>query len=119
VISIKTLKSIEYDKIMARVATFAVLEETKEKLTSFVPLTTFDSAFSLLKRTEEAYKYLFTYSVGGIYFFDNVFDELKRVDIGGVLNNSELLKIACNLKSARIARNSILSVNDDNVISCV
>lgn len=114
-ISDKTLKAIEYDKIMSNVAEYAVLKETKEQIYSFVPLTTLESALSLQRKTEEAYKYLFTYSVGGIYYFENAFDELKRVDVGGVLNNAELLKIASNLKSARVARTSIDSVNDSSL----
>jgi len=114
-ISDKTLKAIEYDKIMSNVAEYAVLKETKEQIYSFVPLTTLESALSLQRKTEEAYKYLFTYSVGGVYYFENAFDELKRVDVGGVLNNVELLKIASNLKSARVARTSIDSVNDSSL----
>ena len=93
-ISLKTLKAIEYDKIMADVSSFAVLRETKERLRSFVPLTVFSEVENLLKHTEEAYKYLYTYSTGSIYYFDDVGDELMRVDVGGALNNAELLKVS-------------------------
>ncbi|MBQ7237006.1 MAG: hypothetical protein IJX03_07660, partial [Clostridia bacterium] len=86
-ISQKTLKAIEYDKIMSQVASFAVLNQTKEQLCSFVPLTTLSEVDFLLRQTEEAYKYLYVYSTGGIYYFDDVTEQLKRVDIGGVLNN--------------------------------
>ena len=37
----KTLKAIEYDKIMCEVSKFAVLKKTKNYLQNFVPLTTF------------------------------------------------------------------------------
>ena len=114
-ISEKTLKAIEYDKIMKDVSDFAVLNQTKEQLSSFVPLTSLSEVEILLKKTEEAYKYLYTYSTGGIYYFDDISDELKRVDIGSTLNNAELLKVASNLKSARIVKNAITSVNDDNL----
>ena len=114
-ISNKTLKAIEYDKIMADVSTFATLKETKESLTSFLPLTSLKEVENLLNKTAECYKYLYTYSTGGISFFDNIFDELKRVDIGGTLNNGELLKVADNLKSARIIKTAIESINDDSL----
>ena len=114
-ISLKTLKAIEYDKIMADVSSFAVLRETKERLRSFVPLTVFSEVENLLKHTEEAYKYLYTYSTGSIYYFDDVGDELMRVDVGGALNNAELLKVSANLKSARIIKSAIESVNDKNL----
>lgn len=114
-VSIKTLKAIEYDKIMADVATFAVLKKAKEELISFAPLTVFSDVKTLLSKTDEAYKYLYKYSTGGIYYFDDVSDELKRVDIGSTLNNLELLKVAANLKSARIIKSAINSVNDENL----
>ena len=114
-VSKKTLKAIEYDKIMADVATFAVLKKAKEELISFAPLTVFSDVNTLLCKTDEAYKYLYKYSTGGIYYFDDVSDELKRVDIGSTLNNVELLKVAANLKSARIIKAAINSVNDENL----
>lgn len=111
----KTLKAIEYNKIMADVATFAVLEKAKEELISFAPLTLLSDVETLLNKTDEAYKYLFKYSTGGIYYFDDVSDELRRVDVGGVLNNSELLRIAQNLKSARIIKTAINTVSDQSL----
>ena len=119
-ISEKTLKALEFNKIMANVAEFAVLEQTKGQIRSFAPLTTLSEVENLLKHVDEAYKYLFTYSSGGIYYFSDVTESLKRVDIGGVLNNVELLRIAANLKSARIIKDAINSVgiqeNDINIV---
>ena len=59
-ISDKTLKALEYNKIMDSLAGFAVLEQTKEQIRSFVPLTTLIEAENLLKHVDEANKYLFT-----------------------------------------------------------
>ena len=89
----KTLKALEYDKILAEVCAFSVLGQTKKQILESKPLTNLSEVQLLLKKTEEAYKYLFTYSTGGIYFFDDIADELKRVDVGGVLNNVELLHV--------------------------
>lgn len=114
-ISEKTLKAIEYDKIMADVSSYAVLNRAKEILCSFAPLTVLSDVEKLLKTTDEAYIYLYTYSTGGIYYFDDISDELKRVDIGGSLNNLELLRVATNLKSARIIRSALNTVNDDGL----
>lgn len=114
-ISQKTLKAIEYDKIMQNLSTYAVLGETRKQLTNFAPLTALLDAQNLLNKTKEAYKYLYTYSTGGIYYFDDITDELQRVDIGGTLNNAELLRVAANLKSARIIKSAINTVNDDSL----
>ena len=114
-ISLKSLKAIEYDKIMQNVSSCAVLEKTKEQLCSFVPLTTLCEVEILQKQTEEAYKLLYTYSTGGVYFADDISEQLKRVDIGATLTNGELLKVSQNLKSARIIRTAINSVNDQAI----
>ena len=114
-ISLKTLKAIEYDKIMAEVSNYAVLNRAKDIISSFAPLTDLLSVESLLKTTDEAYKYLYTYSTGGIYYFEDISEELKRVDIGGTLNNVELLRVASNLKSARLIRTALDTVNDETL----
>ena len=103
-IECKTLKALEYDKILAEVSAFAVLHNTKEAILDLKPLNTLNEVDLLLKQTEEAYKYLYVYSVGGIYFFDDITQQLDRVVVGGVLNNLELLQVVSNLKSARIIK---------------
>lgn len=100
---------------MAEVSKYAVLNDTKNQILSFVPLTALNNAECLLNKTEEAFKYLYTYNVGGIYYFDSVLDELSRVEKGGVLNNAELLKVVSNLRSARTIKTSILAVNDESL----
>ncbi len=112
----KTLKHIEYDKILKILSDYAVLESTKLEIDGFLPMTNFEEAKLLLDKTEEAYKLLYTYSVPNIYYFDDVSDELKRVDAGGVLNPAELLRIANNLKSARIAKHSFNTFTDETIV---
>ena len=115
-VSLKTLQAIEYDKIMADLSNYAVLEQTKAELKAFVPLTDFCDAENLLKKTDEAYKYLYTHSIGGIFYFEDILEQLKRVDVGGTLNNAELLRVASNLKSARLAKTSIEKINDNSLV---
>ena len=115
-ISAKTIKAIEYDKILGFVSEYAVLDKTKEILNSFQPVSDIKEASFLLEKTNEAYKLLFTHNVGGIYYCDDVFEELTRVDKGGTLINSELLRVASNLKSARIIKTAISSVKNEEFI---
>lgn len=115
-ISLKTLKSIEFDKILNSVSDYAVLESTKEEIKTFNPFTNLAEAEICLNKTEEAYKLLYSYGVAGVYFFSDIGEELKRVDMGGVLNNAELLRVAENLKSARIMRTAVNSVNDKSIV---
>lgn len=111
----KTLKTIEFDKVLSMLAEFGVLERTKASIIDFLPVTDIKEAEFLLKKTEEAYKLLYVYSIGGVFYCSDIDDELKRVDKGGTLNNGELLAVAENLKSARVIKSAIASVNDQSL----
>lgn len=115
-VSLKTLNSLEYDKITSALSEFAVLYRTKDYIKNFAPYNTFESALEGLKRTDEAYELLFTDNVCGIYFAEEIESSLQRVNVGGVLNCGELLRILENFKSSRIAKNSILSINKENIV---
>lgn len=115
-ISEKTLKSIEFDKVLLSVSQYAVLERTKNCIKSFSPLTSFAQVNRLQSMTKEGYDLLYKHNVSSVYYFDDVSDELQRADRNGTLNNAELLRIASNLKSARILRTSILNVKDDSIV---
>ena len=115
-ISIKTLESIEYDKIKDILSKYAVLESTKSTINGFLPVTDFKQAEYLLNKTEEAFKVLYTYNLPSIYYFDDLTEEFKRVDVGGVLSCGELLKVANNLKSARITASSFNTFSDDSIV---
>ena len=114
-ISDKTLKVLEFDKILIEVSKYAVLDGTKGLILNSFPETEYDNVLSLLKKTKESYDLLYKYSIGGVYYFDDVTEELSRADKNGTLNNAELLKIAGNLKSARILKTSISSVSDIDI----
>ena len=89
-ISIKTLQSLEYDKILYSVSKFAVLKETKKYLLNFKPETDYDTVKYLLDKTQEAYKLLYTHGVNCIEFFDEMYDETDRARKGGVLPTDAL-----------------------------
>lgn len=114
-VSAKTLKTLEFDKILLSLAEFAVLESTKKEIISFSPFVVLKDAEFLLEKTQEAYKLLYVHSVGGVYFCRPLSDELSRVDKGGTLNNAELLSVAENLKSARLMKRGVASVNDESI----
>ncbi|MDY6367967.1 MAG: endonuclease MutS2 [Clostridia bacterium] len=114
-ISEKTLKAVEYDKILKDVASFATLEKTKDFILSFSPVCELNAVDFLLKKTAESFKLLYDYGQPEIYFCYELTDELNRVDAGGTLTAAEILSVTSALKSARIARTSILSVHDDKI----
>ena len=115
-ISEKTLKSLEFDKILSNLSKYAVLEQTKNTLKSFSPVSDVKKASEMLLKTKEAYSLFYNHGVSGVFYFADVSDELMRADAGGTLNNLELLRVADNLKSARLIKSAFDSVNDDNIV---
>ncbi len=114
-ISKKTISALEFNKVLFNLSGYAVLDKTKTVLQELNPSGILLDAEKLLNTTEEAYNLLFRHSVGGLFYFSDVEDELKRADLGGTLSIAEILRIGAVLKSSRIARTSILSVNDEKI----
>lgn len=115
-ISEKTLKALEFDKILSILSGYAVLDRTKREILAFSPLSDFKEVSLLLDKTQEAYSLIYNYGVSGIFYFGDISDELQRVNAGGTLNNAELLRVADNLKSARTIKHGIAAISDDKIV---
>lgn len=115
-ISEKTLKALEFDKILSILQGYAVLDRTKSELLAFSPLSDFKEVSLLLDKTQEAYSLIYNHGVSGVFYFGDISDELQRVNAGGTLNNAELLRVADNLKSARTIKHAIASITDDKIV---
>lgn len=106
---------LEYYKILRFCAENAVLDVSKETLKKQKPTTDLATAEFLLKKTDEAFKLLYTYGVSGIPFFDEITDELERSARGSTLSPAELLRVARLLCSSRIVYDSIAEITDDDI----
>ena len=115
-ISEKTVKTLEFDKILQGVSSFAVLERTKRAIENSSFSTDLKEVENLLDKTEEAYKLLYEHGVSGIFYFADVSEELDRADVGGTLNPAEFLRVADNLKSARVMCGALKSVSDEKIV---
>lgn len=111
----KVLKALEYDKVLAEVAKYAVLESGKQAITESRPLSELAAVKILNDKTKEAVKLLFSYNVSQIPYAAPVKDETERAQVGGTLNFAELLHVSAALRSARIVKSSIANVKDDSV----
>ncbi|MBO7369081.1 MAG: hypothetical protein J6U25_02200, partial [Clostridia bacterium] len=111
----RTLKTLEYDKVLSTVAQFAALQNAKRQISATVPESDLESVKLLLDKTEEAKKLLFDYGVGGVEYFDEPGEEIERAAKGSPLTLGEILKVARLLKSSRIARNAFTSVDDETI----
>ncbi len=106
----KTLKTLEYDKIIEQLAQLASSPGGRERCLALVPSHLLEEVLQAQKETDDALKRL--YRNGSISFSgtQNVRASLKRLEIGGSLNAVELLQICSLLETAgrakRYARNA-------------
>ena len=106
-ISKKSLKALEFDKVAQKVAEYCVLYKTKELACEMMPAENFLEAKHLQDKTSEAFELLYTGGVSGIEFYDETGDIAERASKGSTLSMGELLRIYRFLKSSRILYNSI------------
>ena len=112
----KMLRSLEFDKVLSILSNYAVLSRTKADIYRLSPVSDVDEVKVSLVKTKEAYSFFYEHGVSGVFYFADVSDELTRADAGGTLNNVELLRIADNLKSARLLKSGFSSVNDEKIV---
>ena len=112
----KTLKTLEYDKVLSLVSNYAILKGTKQRLLSLTPFSDIESVNVALKKTQEAYKLLFDYGVSGIEFFDEPSNEIERAEKGALLSLAELIRAARLLKASRLIRNTFTAIVDENIV---
>ncbi|MBR6737547.1 MAG: endonuclease MutS2 [Clostridia bacterium] len=111
----KVLKSLEYDKILETVASYAVLGYSKKALLSEVPVCDYLSVKHNLDKTCEAYN-LYINGVKGVIYFDVLDDALERAKKLATLVPSELLSVARLLRSARITATEIFEFSENTSI---
>ena len=109
----KSLKALEFDKVALKLSEYCVLRKTKELAINLKPEENFLDAKHLQDKTSEAFELLYTGGVSGIEFFDDVEDAPERAEKGSTLSMGELLRISRFLKSSRILSSSILSSTID------
>lgn len=100
----KVLKTLEYNKILDRLASYAASDEIKKRCLELVPGTDIDEINDLQKTTADALGRLYKDSSITFVGIHNVHASLKRLDIGGALNTTELLRIGSLLEVAKRAK---------------
>ena len=109
----KVLKTLEYNKIIQRLTDFACSKEAKERCLALHPLTDKAEIEHLQQQVADALTRLFKaghLSFSGVH---SIHESLKRLEIGGSLNTTELLRICNLLEAAKRAKAFSRSENSD------
>lgn len=104
----KTLKKLEYNKILNLASHFAVSSAGKEKIMQLNPDTNIKHVKRMLNELDEAVKFLLVTLKNPVEFFNDVKHCIEKANIGGILRPDEFLEIQRVCKSALNAKNTIL-----------
>lgn len=101
----KSLTTLEYDKIIDRLVSFAASDKAKERLKKLVPMTDIHDINAALSETSDALSRVYAkgaVSFGGVH---DVGASVKRLEISSSLNTVELLHISSLLTAAARVKN--------------
>lgn len=97
----KTLKVLEYNKIINLLLEKAESELGKEKVRQIKPIANKERVEHLLRETDEALSLLIKRGNPPLYGIHSIKHELKRVKMGGSLTPRGLLKVSDSLRVSR------------------
>lgn len=106
----KSLKILEYDKILEMLAAHAQSEGGKAACRALLPSETPEGAEAALALTAEADRVLFEFSVNPSFAVDELEEPLAKAKKGAVLSIGELLRVARVLRVARRVKKSVSAV---------
>lgn len=108
----KSLTTLEYPKILDRLATFAQSQGGKKKASGLVPYEKIADALHALNETAEADRVLFEYSLSPSFAVDDIGDILVKAKKGATLAIPDIMKVGRSLRVSRRLKYTIDKVKD-------
>ena len=112
----KTLRTLEYGKILQRIALYASSAPAKQAIAEMRPFDDFDKITEELDKVEEADKILFEYSVSPSFNFEDISSALEQASVLSMLTMQDLLRICRVLKASARIQSQIVNVPDDSLV---
>ena len=97
----KSLITLEYNKIIDKLQSFAVSRDAKNKAAKLVPMTDIDKINVCLTETGDAVSRLYAKGCASFSGVSDVMGSVKRLEVGSCLNAHELLQISGVLSAAK------------------
>lgn len=101
----RTLKILEFDKIINMLTGMCASEPGREIADELKPQKDMNTVLRMLKETTDATDFILRRGSPPLGGFHDIRSSLKRVDLGSSLNPGELLRIADTLRAARNLKN--------------
>lgn len=113
----KSLNTLEYPKILDRLASFAQSQGGKDKAKSLVPFEKIADANYALDETSEADRVLFEYSLSPNFSVDDISEILVKAKKGATLAIPEIMKVGRSLRVSRRLKYTIDKVKDCPILA--
>ena len=97
----KSLTTLEYNKIIVNLQSFAVSRDAKNRAAKLVPMTDIDKINVCLTETGDAVSRLYAKGCASFSGVSDVMGSVKRLEVGSCLNAHELLQISGVLSAAK------------------
>ena len=97
----KSLTTLEYNKIIDKLQSFAVSRDAKNKAAKLVPMTDIDKINVCLTETGDAVSRLYAKGCASFSGVSDVMGSVNRLEVGSCLNAHELLQISGVLSAAK------------------
>jgi DNA mismatch repair protein MutS2 len=111
----KTLRVLEYNKIVERLIEKAESQLGKEMAEKIKPSTNIDEVEYLQRETKEALKLIIKKGNPPLYGIYDISNELKMAEIGGTLSPKSLLKISDSLRVSRSLKRYLKEIKEDEI----
>ena len=96
----KSLTTLEYNKIIEKLVSFAASEPAKERLKKLVPMTDINDINHALAQTNDALRRIYAKGCVDFSGIKDIRASVKRLEVGSALSASELLNIGSLLTCA-------------------
>ena len=113
----KSLNTLEYPKILDRLASFAQSQGGKDKARSLVPFEKIADANDALDETAEADRVLFKYSLSPNFAVDDISEILVKAKKGATLAIPDIMKVGRSLRVSRRLKYTIDKVKDCPILA--
>lgn len=111
----KSLKVLEFDKILAHVANFTSSQFAKNKVMSIKPEVSLENAQFTLDMTAEAYEILYNQLVSPSFYVDEMEDILQNAQRHMTLSCADIIRVGRLLRTSRLLLSAIGNINSDKI----
>lgn len=114
-IDFKSIETLEYPKIIEQLSTFTVSDLGKKKIKDILPSKSKPEVERMLEETDDAVKLLRLKDGIPMGSFNDVREQMKRMEIGAILSGQELIQIGQLIKGVREVHDFFEDLKEEDI----